>query len=1264
MHRCIRLLRAGAIAMVTLGCSAAIAAHSAPPGYVNMPMFYIWYWKDDVRHVTGWDGGVLETPMVGYYDSKDYATAYRELKALAEWGCNTACLSWWGKQQDEIVDTYARAARALQAEGYAIWLTCYVEKDFSYEDLASNAQPGAMLEHAVRRYVAQYPDVFAKLDGEPFLVVYGRCGEPVHPTDKEGFRAWLQQRYGSVSSLNQAWGTNYADFAAIEHDPFFPGGWLRAESLRFSVIEMGRQYAAMNDALRAAGLPGVRLCADIGAFDSRLSGFTNITRIFGGVHTYNDMAEPEQRDLPCYAYSQAAKHFGGLSFSHVKAKYNDSVHRIPGFIYSAEPVKFDRWFTMALLQRSTKVQHPSWNEFWEGSNIEPSLEFRKQWVEKNEFYSSILDECWPEMIERDTKAPLAVIFNEWVPFFMNRPAAEVWGVISMLRRLDVEFVLLPEWLATDERLADFRVVVAPSCGQGFGFNERGEPVGEALVRWAKTGQGRKLLLTRAPDLAQRLGLKIVQQAGERAPLHWLLDVGTDQDQGFLGRGWRGGEDWGPPAPGETGYGKRRTIRWTNAQRSVARLRTVAGHDYLLRIAALWHYPCKGKVLVNEKPVGEFAGESGVKQLEFHIPKEVIGTGGESYLRLEHDDLWVPAKVGRGDDTSTLGIAVDVIEVAAVDHQNDQLEQAQPTDEIVVTSAALGEEPGARFRIPATPWKDVIEAPQASVLARYADGSPKFLLAAVGENEVLYDNGTGGLAMDERMTRAILGRWAQQPVWNANLPEGILATRLRSGDTTLLVVSNATGSEEKIEIPLQSLSRSDGKPLASVARLTRDGVAGRHVFPTREASTLSERLKWCAVYEVVHSPVGVGLPRVNIAAGQERTVELTLRNLTSVNQAGTITIAGSPSLRAESVSFALKGNEEKKVRLRLRASDALDWGVRTIRARVKYDGGQAAFWDFMDVAPPAGWQPVCTAREIPASALQGLRSGGGQLGATAQNLGTGKGTVTVESEKLRVVFDELMGGAVRSFVVKRDDGAEVDYGAGSFVSEYRLGDRVVSQMNTAGRLSLARHGDSEAEVGARWSDAEMEFRQTWRIYAGAPYLRVSVSAWPRNDKGETVVALLNTRLRRNDIRRIYPGFTTLGENTGWKPETKALHFGWKEYWGSWVPDAWVALEPSANNVQQGIALICATPKSVAGFRQGFYPRRPAGLPPAVDSTAAAPNSPARQAIPEYEPGTADFCEIEVYSLVANKPAQAEFIIYSFGGYWDKFKEFLRQFPGMQ
>jgi hypothetical protein len=419
-----------------------------------------------------------------------------------------------------------------------------------------------------------------------------------------------------------------------------------------------------------------------------------------------------------------------------------------------------------------------------------------------------------------------------------------------------------------------------------------------------------------------------------------------------------------------------------------------------------------------------------------------------------------------------------------------------------------------------------------------------------------------------------------------------------------------------------------------------------------------------VYEVVHSPVGVELPRINIAAGQARTVDVTLRNLTSVNQTGTVTIVGSPSLRAESVPFALKGNEQKKARLTLRASDALDWGVRTIRARVKYDGGQATFWNFMDVAPPAGWQPVCTAREIPASALEGLCSGGGPLGATAQNLGTGKGTLVVESNKLRIVFDEAMGGAVRSFVVKRDDGAEVDYGAGSFVSEYRLGDKVVSQVNQIGKLSLARRDDSEVAVEANWSDSRIKFRQVWRIYAGAPYLRVSVSARPRKDKGETVVALLNTRLLRNDIRRIYPGFTTLGENTGWKPDTKALHFGWKEYWGSWVPDAWVALGPSANNVQQGIALICATPKSVAGFRQGFYPRRPAGVAPAVDSSAAAPNSAAPQAVPEYEPGTADLCEIEVYSQVADNPVQAEFVVYCFGGYWDEFKEFLRQFPGVE
>jgi hypothetical protein len=693
------------------------------------------------------------------------------------------------------------------------------------------------------------------------------------------------------------------------------------------------------------------------------------------------------------------------------------------------------------------------------------------------------------------------------------------------------------------------------------------------------------------------------------------------------------------------------------------------------MTAEWHYPCKGRIYINDQQVGTFEGDSGVKRMEFRVPKEVIGQATQSHLDIEHDALWVPAEVGQGGDTSTLGIAVDVIEIAAAGHENDPVQDAPAEEEVVFERPLPGVPKDGRLRVPGGPCKDVIQAPEGSVLARYGDGTPRFVRLTVGENQVIYDNGLTGTAVNREMMAAILGSWAGMDVWEGRAPEGVLMTRLRSGDTTILVVGNASGRESRFEVPLAG---EDGKPLASLVRLTRDGQPAKSLWEGGAApATLRDQIKWCGVYEIVRSPVALRLPKIRIRAGQDIGVKATLTNLTGKSQSGTVSLVGSPSLECEPAAFALKAREKKEVTLAIRAKDSLDWGRRTIRVRVKYRGGRATFWHSIEVAappfgaPPAGGspqggpegprerEPDYTAHEIPASVLESLRGAAGSLRASSQGLRTGRGTVTVESSKFRIVFDESVGGAARSFVIKRADGVEADYGAGSFASEYRVGDRVVSQSSATGRLSLVRHGDSEVRVESAWADKQVEFRHVWRVYADAPYLRLTVSARRKAADARMVVAVVNTRLKRNDIRRIYPGFTTLGENTGWQPDTRQMHFGWKEYWGEYVPDAWVALEQDANHVRQGIALICLTPKVIAGFRQGFYPERPDGLPPAVNSAEAAPGSPAVQAEPRYEPGTADLCEIEVYSMLGEKPVQADFVIYSFSGYWDRFKEFLRE-----
>jgi hypothetical protein len=1295
---------------VLLALSGVIVMRSdssaSQPPYMNMPMYYIWYWTDPEKHTTGWNGGVLETPLVGYYDSRDPQVQLRALRTLAEWGINVACLSWWGPHQDAIIDAVASAARELRREGFNIWLTCYIEQDFNYDDLPSNSKPGAMLRHALERYYLRYPDVFATIGGKPFMVIYGRCGLPVLPVNHERFRSHLRARYGATASLNSKCRTRFKDFDSIAHDP------------------------------RA----------------------------------------------------------GGLFFDHVKARYNDSVHRIPGFIYPAEPHMFDRWFVNALLHHADKVQQPSWNEFWEGSNIEPTHEYGKHWVQKNELYTSILRECVSSMRQADLRSPLAVILNEWAPFYMREPANDLWGIVNSLRRLGVDFVLLPESEVNSQNLRAFRVVIAPSCGVGFGLNSLGQPIEEVLRKWISTGKERRLFATRSPRLASSLGVAL-KEAEPTAPLRLLIDLGAENDERYIGGGWRGREDWGKRGKDIPGVSQRTTIRWTILKRSTLSFRIAPKHDYALTLYAHWHYPCAGRILVNDIEVGRFDEKPGVRMLRFNLPAKIVGESGDCNLDIVHDSLWAPAEVGRGDDPSTLGIAVDGVDIAASGHEEDPIKAPSAETRVRFLAPLFGAPAQTVKQIDAGETRDRIEAPNGRLLARYADGQPKYLLLRIGQNELLYDNGLTGTWVGPSEMASLLGRWAKLKAADAKASGDIFSTTLHAGNTDIIVASNRAAKPASIELPLKA---ENGLPVVSVLRLAHDGHS--FVDISREAvarKRLRQAIRHYGVFQIARSPVSLWTPDIRLAPSEDRCVAAMLFNWTARPQKGAIWVEGPPSIRCSRVSFSLKPRGKAWVELTLRCGEFLDWGRRTLVFKIKTSAGIACFWkparalkpadlilsrkafhvpeqgrdielslsnrgestarkaaieiggstvSFDDieigaassrrvrlspapqpyecriiffqgnrkvesvvpvvVAPlgPTGattvTNPLPVERvavvpiELPASMPQPLREpimltdgtenfpvtsvmgahGLVKLGpyqtrylsiaapqqkpaaegfqVSSSDLGTGRGTAAVSTPHFSLVWDEALGGTLRCFILSNGR----DYGAGSFGVEYRLGDRIVEQTSRPGKLSVWRD-EFGAAVHCQWSDERISVGQSWFIRATEPYIELGVEVRPYS-LDRTVVAILNADLRRNDLRRIYPGFTTLGEASGWTPDRKELHFGWKEYWGPYTPDAWVAYSQDANNVQEAIAIIPRSRGAISGFRQGFYPQRPAGLPPAVDSHLAAPAAPSYQAVPPYQPGTADKCEIELYRTVGNSAAfDSRFVIYTFSGRWDAFKDFI-------
>ena len=91
--------------------------------------------------------------------------------------------------------------------------------------------------------------------------------------------------------------------------------------------------------------------------------------------------------------------------------------------YLPDPFHFDRFWVGALCRRSEALLHLSWNEWWEGSNLEPCREFGKTYCEKNLFYSTLMKLAFDSIRKADEDAATAVLLNDW-RFASGGPHAE------------------------------------------------------------------------------------------------------------------------------------------------------------------------------------------------------------------------------------------------------------------------------------------------------------------------------------------------------------------------------------------------------------------------------------------------------------------------------------------------------------------------------------------------------------------------------------------------------------------------------------------------------------------------------------------------------------------------------------------------------------------------------------------------------------------------------------------------------------------------
>ncbi|MDH7568918.1 MAG: hypothetical protein QHJ73_04970, partial [Armatimonadota bacterium] len=175
----------------------------------------------------------------------------------------------------------------------------------------------------------------------------------------------------------------------------------------------------------------------------------------------------------------------------------------------------------------------------------------------------------------------------------------------------------------------------------------------------------------------------VTQEGWRAAVGGCyVDVGAPGDTPFLFGDWyppeSGAPEWGG-APGVV------TKRWTGARAGV-RLYMKTGENYTLRVSIAFRgvewaqrylkdpLPVRGRVWLNGNLLGSFEGDAGTTVLEYRVPASYARADGPGELLFE-TETWSPARLGQGEDTRELGVAVNWVH--AVPEGVSEMDLAKP-----------------------------------------------------------------------------------------------------------------------------------------------------------------------------------------------------------------------------------------------------------------------------------------------------------------------------------------------------------------------------------------------------------------------------------------------------------------------------------------------------------------------------------------------------------------------------------------------------------
>ena len=920
-------------------------------------VYFYWYTWDSDEKLGSWVGGIHNTPLAGYYDSRTFADNRRSLWEASEWGVTHHFMDYWapnwkgedGQMREAVV---MKAAESLRKSGYDIWMSYYQDgENFEMREFSRNVSERRDVHQWLRDFSKS--EVWPKIDRRPLQLVYARNGRPETTIDDEGFRRFLKERYGNVTALNDIWRTDFKSFDDVKMT-FAARGHQRAESIEYQYAIWDREWRKLDGLVEDEfGHPGMRASFDVGYGPYMRFGYANFARTFGGPHSYAGIfGPPDDQDAERFIQAAVAKKYNTVFLDHFKNYYFDWDIRVPGTAYLPDPYNFDRFWTGALARYSEAILHLSWNEWWEGSNLEPCQEFGKTYCEKNLLYATVMKLAFDSIRTAGQGAPVAVLLNDWRFASGGGYEEELYETIQVLRRLNVPFDLVPDDFATAEYLGKFKLVIAPTYDAGLGYNKQREPILDVLVEWLETGD-RRLIVSAHDTVAARLGLREVTSPPVSSDVRGddvnvSIDVGAEGDDEWLIAGYSGREHWGGPEADRTNAGVRQTFRWTPAVGSETSFMLPAGpnRDHVLRIGGRAIWPNTISVVINGRTVAGVDIADTV-DMEVNVPAAVIGAAPMVKLHLVHSKQNIPGEIAPQQYKSegrVCNLALESVQWSTANVPKDSQEQKF---QIVEDSLLLKGETFAgvsdksistSFRV-----RPRVTGPGAEVQSVLKiNNFPRDISLPLGRSKVLYVNGPLSEVNTEEYWLTLIRDWAGVSFHRFAAGDHCIASRLSAGNTDFVVCFNQDISQARgLSLDLTE----SGPPLSEATALSRDGHDYQPIDMSLTAGGRivhgADTLQYYGVYQFAFSPVKIDTPELVVQPGQESTVAVRVTNLAAGPEKGRIEIGSIlPTITGQAVEVELKAGETKTVNIPIKVAKTADWGRKTVYFTLDFGGDKA------------------------------------------------------------------------------------------------------------------------------------------------------------------------------------------------------------------------------------------------------------------------------------------------------------------------------------